>query len=89
MRRTQPSSRRSGCARQEPSPLGRGQGEGSSHLSQSNNRTELLSFPTGTTAKDLGKTFGRVTKSREDRIEEILEALGKARELADGRYVAV
>jgi intein/homing endonuclease len=33
-----------------------------------------------------------VTKSREDRIEEILEtleALGKARQLTDGRYIAV
>jgi hypothetical protein len=44
------------------------------------------------TAKEITKTFGRVTKPREDRIEEILEtlaALGKARQLSDTRYIAV
>lgn len=52
----------------------------------------LVALPSGATAKDVAKTFGRVTKPREDRIEEILEtleALGKARELTGGRYIAV
>ena len=43
-------------------------------------------------AKDIAKCFGRATESRVDRIEELLETLatlGKARELDDGRYVAV
>jgi hypothetical protein len=55
-------------------------------------QTALAAVPNGDTAKDVAKTFGRVTKPREERIEEILEtleALGKARDLDDGRYVAM
>ncbi len=52
----------------------------------------LTALPDGATAKDVAKIFGRVAKPREERIEEILEtleALGKARQLDDGRYIAV
>jgi hypothetical protein len=52
----------------------------------------LASFSSGATARDIAKSFGRPTDGRVERIEEILEtleALGKARELDDGRYVAV
>jgi hypothetical protein len=55
-------------------------------------QTALATFSTGASAKEIAKTFGRATKQREERIEEILEtlaALGKARELADDRYVAM
>jgi hypothetical protein len=52
----------------------------------------LAAFTTGASAKDIAKSFGRATDGRVERIEEILEtleALGKARELDDGRYVSV
>jgi hypothetical protein len=52
----------------------------------------LAALPSGATAKDISKSFGRTTKPREARIEEILEtleALGKARQLDDSRYIAV
>ena len=51
----------------------------------------LTTFASGATARDIAKSFGRVTDGRVERIEEILEtleALGEARELGDGRYVA-
>lgn len=52
----------------------------------------LASIATAASANDVAKHFGRATETRVDRIEEVLEtltALGKARELKDGRYVAV
>jgi hypothetical protein len=52
----------------------------------------LAAFTTGASAKDIAKSFGRATDGRVERIEEILEtleSLGKARELDEGRYVAV
>jgi hypothetical protein len=53
--------------------------------------TALAAFPTGATATDVAKTFGRATAQRVERIEEILETLatlGKARELDNDRYLA-
>jgi hypothetical protein len=52
----------------------------------------LATFPTGATAEEISKTFGRKNDKRAGLIEEILETLttlGKARDLADDRYVAV
>jgi hypothetical protein len=55
-------------------------------------QTALVAFSSSATANDIAKAFGRATKQREERVEEILEtleALGKARELADDRYIAM
>jgi hypothetical protein len=55
-------------------------------------RSALATFTTGPRANEVAKTFGRTTKQREGRIDEILEtldALGKAREISPGRYIAV
>jgi len=52
----------------------------------------LIALPNGASAKDVAKSFGRATAPRVERIDEILETLetlGKARQLNDGRYVAV
>jgi hypothetical protein len=52
----------------------------------------LGTFSSGATARDIARSFGRATDGRVERVDEILEtleALGKARELDDGRYVAV
>jgi hypothetical protein len=52
----------------------------------------LVAMSGTASAIDIAKCFGRATESRVDRIEELLETLatlGKARELADGRYVAM
>ncbi|HJQ79549.1 MAG TPA: hypothetical protein VJ828_06320 [Lacipirellulaceae bacterium] len=46
----------------------------------------------GASAKEVARSFGRATDGRVERVAKILEtieALGKARELDDGRYVAV
>jgi hypothetical protein len=54
--------------------------------------SSLATFSSGATARDIARSFGRATDGRVERVEEILEtleALGKARELDDGRYVAV
>jgi hypothetical protein len=52
----------------------------------------LAALPSGASAKEIAKTFGRTTEQRVDRIDEILEtlaALGKARPIDNDRYVAV
>ena len=52
----------------------------------------LAAVPTGATAEDIGKFFLAPKPERVERIAEILEtlaALGKARELAGDRYIAM
>ena len=52
----------------------------------------LVAAGAGASAKEVARSFGRATDGRVERVAKILEtieALGKARELDDGRYVAV
>jgi hypothetical protein len=52
----------------------------------------IRALPTGATAEDIDKCFLAPKPERARRIEEILEtlaALGKARELAADRYIAM
>jgi hypothetical protein len=49
-------------------------------------------MPGAASPTDIARTLGRATKQRVDLIEELLETLatlGKARELEDGRFVAM
>jgi hypothetical protein len=52
----------------------------------------LVTLPAGATAEEVSKTFGRKNDKRTELVEEILETLetlGKAREISDGRFVAM
>jgi hypothetical protein len=83
-----------------PGPLPKGEGVGRVKQTWPKTLSEqagavldsLASFSSGATAKDIARSFGRATDGRVERVAEILEtleALGKARELDGGRYVAV